>query len=222
MRGNILGWNFALSRQKLSADGSTTNETLRADKQRLEARLVEIPVLISRLQNSITLTQNDINWLNGLNDRRRRDWEKENGKNIEQVVYDAANRVVDYKAQVDALAVEKSRIPAHIETINRQLEALVKGESAGLTKGLTAVQAQQLGQLELQKTQEQISHETQMQQIEQQKAQAQADAAVQATKGMNPQLKWGLIISGSILALIVIIYLIRKFRKPPVLNPAMS
>lgn len=213
MKGTIKGWNF-LGKQKLSADGSTTNQTLQAEKKRLEARLVEIPTLIARLQNSITLTQNDITWLNGLNNRRRKDWEKENGKNIEQVVYDANNTIVNYKAQVEALNTEKSRIPAQIETIDKQLQALITGESTGLSKGLTVAHAQQLGQLELQKETAKIEHEQQVQQVELQKAQSEAQAAAvvaqQKTEGMNPQLKWGLIISTGLLILAITIYVIRK------------
>src|ERR1043165_5079199 len=99
MKGKMIGWNFFTGRE-LNADGSTTIQTLKDEKKRLEARLVEIPVLVSRLQTSITNMQSDITWLEGLNNRRRRDWEKDNGKNIEQVVYDATNTVANYNAQI--------------------------------------------------------------------------------------------------------------------------
>lgn len=211
MKGNITGWNF-LKKPKLNADGSTTIQTLKDEKKRLEARLVEIPVLISRLQTSIANMQSDITWLNGLNNRRRKDWEKENGKNIEQVVYDATNTIANYNSQISALNTEKSRIPAQIETVDRQLQALVTGESAGLTKGLTAAQAQQLGVLELKKETEKIEHEQQLQQVELQRAQTEAQAAAEGVQPMNQNLKWGLIIGAAILALAIIIYVIRKRR----------
>lgn len=201
--------NFFLPKQRLSADGSTTLETLRAEKQRLEARLTQIPTLVANLTNSINLMNADIVWLNGLNNRRRKNWEKENGRDLKQAVYDATNRIVDYKAQITALNTEKSRIPAQIEAIDRQLESLVKGESTGLSKGLTTAHAQQLGQLELQKEQEKLNHEAKLQEVELQKAQVEAQKA----KGMNPQLKWGLIIGGSILAVIIIVYVIRSRKK---------
>lgn len=201
--------NFFLPKPKLSADGSTTLDSLKAEKQRLEARLTEIPRSIANLQNSINLMSSDITWLEGLNNRRKKDWEKENGKSVEQAVYDAKNRIVDYNAQISSMNTEKSRIPAQIEAVDRQLDALVKGESTGLEKGLTVAHAQQLGQLELQKEQVKITHETQMQEVQLQQAQAVAQAEVEKTKGMNPQLKWGLIIGGSIVVVIVVVMVIR-------------
>jgi hypothetical protein len=210
MKSKILGWNFFLPKQKLSADGTTTNETLRAEKQRLEARLVEIPRIIANLQNTVNVTSSDITWLEGLNNRRKKDWAKENGKSVEQAVYDAKNLVVDYNAQISSLNTEKGRIPDQIKAIDRQLEALVTGESAGLTKGFTTAHAQQLGQIELQKEQETITHEAQMQQVELQKAQAEAQTAVEKAKGMSPTLKWSLIIGGSVILLMIIGYFIYK------------
>lgn len=211
MKGKF--WNFFLPKAKLSADGSTTLESLRAEKQRLEARLMQIPTTVTNLQNSINLMTSDIKWLEALNNRRRKDWEKENGKSVEQAVYDANNRIVDYTAQINSMNTEKSRIPAQIEAINRQLEALVKGESDGLSKGLTLAHAQQLGQLELQKEQDKIVHETKMQEVELQQAQATAQAEAQKAKGMDPQMKWGLIIGGSILVVIIIIVMVIRHKK---------
>lgn len=205
--------NFFLPKQKLSADGSTTLDSLKAEKQRLEARFTEIPRTIANLQNSISLMTSDITWLNGLNNRRKKNWEKDNGKSVEQAVYDAKNRIVDYQAQISAMNTEKSRIPAQIEAIDRQLEALVKGESEGLSRGLTTAHAQQLGQLELQKEQEKITHETKLQEVELQQAQAVAQAEVQKAQGMNPQLKWGLIIGGSILVIVIAVVVIRQQKK---------
>lgn len=217
-----INWNFFLPKPKLSADGSTTLDSLKAEKQRLEARLTQIPITIANMQNSINLMSSDITWLEGLNNRRKKDWEKENGKSVEQAVYDAKNRIVDYNAQISAMNTEKSRIPDQIKAIDRQLEALVKGESDGLSKGLTTAHAQQLGQLFLQKEQEQITHETKMQEVELQQAQAVAQAETEKAKGMNPQLKWGLIIGGSLILIIVIVMVIRAQKKTLPLNAAVS
>lgn len=217
-----INWNFFLPKPKLSADGSTTLDSLKAEKQRLEARLTQIPITIANMQNSINLMSSDITWLEGLNNRRKKDWEKENGKSVEQAVYDAKNRIVDYNAQISAMNTEKSRIPDQIKAIDRQLEALVKGESDGLSKGLTTAHAQQLGQLFLQKEQEQITHETKMQEVELQQAQAVAQAETEKAKGMNPQLKWGLIIGGSLIVIIVIVMVIRAQKKALPLNAAVS
>lgn len=205
--------NFFLPKQKLSADGSTTLDSLKAEKQRLEARFTEIPRTIANLQNSISLMSSDITWLTGLNNRRKKDWEKDNGKSVEEAVYYAKNLIVDYQAQIASMNTEKSRIPAQIEAIDRQLEALVKGESEGLSRGLTTAHAQQLGKLELLKEQEKITHETKLQEVELQQAQAVAQAQVQKAQGMNPQLKWGLIIGGSIIAIIIVVMVIRQQKK---------
>lgn len=218
MKGKF--WNFFLPKPKFSADGSTTLESLRAEKQRLETRLTQIPTTVANLQNSINLMTSDINWLGGLNNRRKKDWEKENGRSVEQAVYDAKNRIVDYQAQISALNTEKGRIPAQIEAIDRQLEALVKGESDGLSKGLTLAHAEQLGQLELQKEQEKIVHESKMQEVELQQAQTVAQAETDKANRMNPQLKWGLIIGGSILVIIIIVVVIHQQKKALALNAA--
>lgn len=214
--------NFFLPKPTLSADGSTTLDSLRTEKQRLEARLTEIPRTIANLQNSINLMTSDITWLEALNNRRKKDWEKENGKSVEQAVYDARNRMVDYNAQISAMNTEKSRIPAQIEAIDRQIEALVQGESTGLTRGLTTAHAQELGQLALQQEQEKITHETQMQEVELQQAQAVAQAEVQKAQSMNPKLKWGLIIGGSILVIIIAVVVIRSKKKAIALNTTLS
>lgn len=226
MKGNILGWNF--SRGKLSADGSTTNDTLRAEKARLEARFIEIPKLIANLQNTIRLTQGDIDWLESLNNRRRKNWEKENGgKDIEQVVWDAAKNIVNWKAQIDSMNTEKSRIPAQIETIDRQLEAMIVGESTGLSKGLTAKTAFDLGQLAIQQEQNKIDHEkavqdVQLETITQQAQVAQQQAQAQAKK-MSPQMKWGLIIGSVAVVLGIIGYVIyqrkQALKLPKTINP---
>lgn len=200
----IIGWNF---QRKYSADGSTTQQTLLAEKKRLEGRVTEIPGLISKIQNNINLTQSDIDWLNSLNNRRRKDWEKENGKNIEQVVYDAANQIVSWKAQIDQLNTEKSRIPGQIADIDRQLAALVKGESDGLSKGLDKTTAKELGEMALKKEQNTIEHEAAMQQVELQKAQTTA-----AKSGMSTELKIGIVI-GSIIVLAIIGYMVYQHRQ---------
>lgn len=199
------GWKFA--GKKVSADGSTTLETLRAEKTRLEARLAELPGLISRMQHSIAVVQGDIDWLNSLNNRRAKDWEKENGKSREQAVYDGTNTVATYKAQLTTMQNELARIPDQITEIDRQLAALVQGESAGLTRGLTSAQAQQMGEIELQKEQNQIAHENAMQQVELQAARQQAATSA---AGMSPQLKWGLIIGAVLLIAAIAGYVIYK------------
>lgn len=175
----------------------------------MEERAGKIPVLIATLQNQINNIQSDINWLNGLNNRRRKNWEKENGKTVEKALYDGSNLVVDLQAQVNSLSAEKAKIPDQIAVIERQLDALVKGESTGLSKGLTTAQAKQLGELELQKEQEKIEHEVKMQQVELQAAQTRAEAS---KTGMSSGMKWGLVIGISAAVIITTILLIRWFK----------
>lgn len=211
MNGMMKGWNFL---RKLSADGSTTQQNLIAEKKRLEARYAEIPGQVSKIQNSINLTQSDITWLNSLSDRRKKNWEKENGKDIDQVIWDANIAIVNNKAEIDKLNTERARIPDQIKEIDRQLASLVKGESDGLSKGLTAAVAKQLGEAELVKEQQKIEHENAIQQVQLQQAKAEADtataAATAAKKGMSPQVKWGLIIGGTILLIVIGIVIYKR------------
>lgn len=155
-----------------------------------------------------------------MNNRRKKGWEKDNGKSVEQAIYDGNNRIVDYTAQVKALNEEKSRIPDQTDAIDRQIDALVNGESSGLSKGLTTAQAQQVGQLALQKEQDAIAHEADMQKVELQKAQTEAQTEAEKAKGMNPTLKWGLIIGGSVLAIIGIYFLMKHKKALALQNQA--
>ena len=222
MNGKIKGWTFLRPQRKLSADGgSTTNDTLRAEKNRLESRYAQIPGLISQLQNTIKLTQGDIVWLNSLNNRRKKKWEKENGnRRVEDVVYKATNDIVTWKAQIDAMTTERNRIPDQIKAIDRQMEAMVQGESQGLSKGLNSAMAAQLGLLELERTKDDIAKEQQLKEIEVQKAKQQQE---EQQKKLSPTLKWSLIIGGTALVLIIgyVIYK-RSLKAPKAVAPIVS
>jgi hypothetical protein len=202
MNGKMKGWNFRPL--KLSANGSTTLQTLQDEKKRLDSRLAELPALITTLQHSTAVLETDIAWLNGLNNRRRRDWEKENSRSAEQAVSEGTATVVSNKAKITALKAEQERIPQQLTDINRQLDALVKGESTGLSKGLDRTSAQALGELELQKEQNQIAHEAALQQAEQQKAQRDSQT------GMSSTMKTGLIVGSVLLVIAIIGYVIYK------------
>ena len=221
MNGKIKGWTFLRPERKLSAEGSTTNDTLRAEKSRLETRLAQIPGLISQIQNTIKVTQQDIDWLNSLNNRRKKKWEKENGnRRVEDVVYKATNDIVTWKAQIDAMTTERNRIPEQIKAIDRQMEAMVQGESQGLSKGLNSAMAAQLGILELERTKDDIRQEQQLKEIEVQKAKQEQE---EQEKKMSPTLKWSLIIGGTILVLIIgyVIYK-RSLKAPKAVAPIVS
>lgn len=218
MNGKIKGWTFLRPQRKLSADGSTTLDNLRAEKNRLETRLAQIPGLISQLNNNIRLKQQDIDWLNSLNNRRKKKWEKENGgKRLEDVVYQLAKDIVNINAQITTLNNEKNRIPEQIRAIDRQLEAMIQGESQGLSKGLNSQVAAQLGVLELERTKDNIRQEQQLKEIEVQKAKEEQE------KKLSPALKWSLIIGGTVLVLIIgyVIYK-RSLKAPKAVAPIVS
>jgi len=209
MNSKIKGWQFLKRPKTYAADGSTTLDNLRAEKTKLESRLAQIPGLIAQIQNSIKVTQQDIDWLNGLNNRRKKDWEKENGgKRVEDVVYEASKKIVGWNATISNLNSEKSRIPEQLKAVDRQLEALVQGESKGLSKGLSSDMAKELGELELKKEQNNIIQEQQLKAIELEKARSESEKAKQQ---ISPILKWSLII-GSVLLLSIIAYIVYKKR----------
>ncbi len=160
VKGKIIGWNFKKGLTgSFNADGSSSLETLTSEKTRLENRFVEIPKLIAQLKHSISLTQNDINWLNSLSNSQRKKWEKKNGKTVEVATQFMARRVTEMNGQVGTLSSERSRIPEQINNVKQQLAALVNGEATGLELGLSKETAQQLGEMELENEQERIDHE---------------------------------------------------------------
>jgi len=199
------GWSFRTV--KLSANGSTTIQTLNDEKKRLDNRLIQVPVLIANLEKSTATIESDKNWLSALNDRRRKNWEEENKIKVVDAIARAERQIIENNATLVSLKTELASIPDKIKDVNRQIEALVKGESTGLTKGLDAASAQQLGELALQKEQNQIAFETQIQKAEIQKLEEQKN-----TSGMSSGLKTGLII-GSILLTIAIIGFIMYKKK---------
>ena len=212
IRAQIKGWHFPHQRAKLAADGSTTLDNLRAEKTRLESRLAQIPGLISNLQHSIQVLQQDITWLGSLNNRRKKNWEKENGKSVEKAMYDGTNILVGYKAQVTNLENEKARIPEQIKAVDRQLEAMIQGESQGLSRGLDSKTARELGEMEVLKEQQKIEHEAKVQEIELQKVQ-EPKPSVFTTKNI-------LIGLGAFIALGLIVYFVFFRKKTPVATPS--
>ena len=197
------GWSFRTV--KLSANGSTTIQTLNDEKKRLDNRLIQIPVLIANLEKSTATIESDKNWLSALNDRRRKNWEEENKIKVVDAIARAERQIIENNATLVSLKTELASIPDKIKDVNRQIEALVKGESTGLTKGLDAASAQQLGELALQKEQNQIAFETQIQKAEIQKLEEQKN-----TSGLSSGLKTGLIIGSILLTIAVIGFIVYK------------
>ena len=203
MDTQMKGWSFRTV--KLSANGSTTIQTLNDEKKRLDNRLIQIPVLIANLEKSTATIESDKNWLSALNDRRRKNWEEENKIKVVDAIARAERQVIENNATLVSLKTELASIPDKIKDVNRQIEALVKGESTGLTKGLDAASAQQLGELALQKEQNQIAFETQIQKAEIQKLEEQKN-----TSGMSSSLKTGLIIGSILLTIAIIGFIVYK------------
>jgi hypothetical protein len=203
MDTQMKGWSFRTV--KLSANGSTTIQTLNDEKKRLDNRLIQIPVLIANLEKSTATIESDKNWLSALNDRRRKNWEEENKIKVVDAIARAERQIIENNATLVSLKTELASIPDKIKDVNRQIEALVKGESTGLTKGLDAASAQQLGELALQKEQNQIAFETQIQKAEIQKLEEQKN-----TSGMSSSLKTGLIIGSILLTIAIIGFIVYK------------
>jgi len=201
--GKITGWNFKMG---YNADGESTLETLTAEKKRLEARIVQIPKTIAQLNHSITITQNDINWLNSLSSRRKKKWAEENGKSVEQAIALANRKVVEMKGQISSMTAEKSRIPEQIKSIQRQLDSLVKGESTGLEKGIDKETAKELGELELQKERDKMAHENNLREAE--LAAQKIELEQKQTTGDN-KTKW-LIGAGIVLLITVVGWIVYK------------
>lgn len=203
MDTQMKGWSFRTV--KLSANGSTTIQTLNDEKKRLDNRLIQIPVLIANLEKSTATIESDKNWLSALNDRRRKNWEQENKIKVVDAIARAERQIIENNATLVSLKTELASIPDKIKDVNRQIEALVKGESTGLTKGLDAASAQQLGELALQKEQNQIAFESQIQKAEIQKLEEQKN-----TSGMSSGLKTGLIIGSILLTIAIIGFIVYK------------
>lgn len=186
--GNIKGWDFK-PEIKIGMDGSTTRESLAKDLSTLEARLKQIPVLIAQTQRSITVSAGDAQWLRDIGWLKRRKWEKEHGKTVEEEAHRLDGYVVSQKAKLASLKAEQGRIPKQIEEINKQINALVKGESVGLEKGLDPSTAKELGQLELQKEREKMAHDKQLREQELEAQKRQAEEAQQQKAGTQ-QRNW--------------------------------
>lgn len=214
VKGKMTGWKFRRNQHRsYNADGASSLETLTSEKRRLENRLVEIPKQIAQLNQSVELTQNDINWLNSLSNRNRRKWEEEHGETVENATYQRTNRVNAMKAQVTALGTEKARIPEQLSNVQKQLDALVQGEATGLERGLDKETARELGEIELQNEQEEIDHQRALRQAE---LEQQQEVPEPKSLSMGAKVAIG---AGVLLLLALIGYAIYKKRAATKLVP---
>lgn len=194
-RGKMIGWNFLRSADSFNADGSSTLDSLNSEKRRLEQRLVDIPKSIANYTHKIGLIRKDVQWLSSLSRSHKRSWEKKHGITTEKAIYDGNNNIANLTASINSLKIEKSRIPDQINSIEKQLDALVKGESKGLEKGLDKESAKELGKIEIEKQRQVIQHEKEMQQQE----------LIAEQENQKAKSKKGLFIGIGITILLVII-----------------
>lgn len=221
MRGEIKGWTFA---RMLYADGTTTRDAISAEKTKLEARLVQIPSEIAAYETSIANMQKDYDWLSSLDKSHQKSYQKDHGIHPHEAAAQLLNKIAAANAAISSLKQEKSRIPIRLEELQKQLDALVRGESDGLAKGLDKESAQVLGEIELQKEQARLEHDSKMQEIELQQAeQKAAEEKAVNEQGKNTKLIIG-IIAVALLALIgFLIYRSRQAAKlAQTVNPLPS
>lgn len=219
MLGKMKGWDFT---RTYSADGSSTLETLTAEKKRLQTRLLEIPKIIPTLVASLNRAKRDIAWLKELKSLKRKRWENEKGTTVELAVHKYEQSIVKNTGRIISMRAEQKQIPIQIKAIQTQLDTLVKGESVGLEKGLDNESAKALGELELQKEKERLAHERAIREAEliaetkRQELQAEKDKEAMADQAKSGKFQKRLFIGiGITLLLIVggIIFYKRKLAK---------
>lgn len=201
--GAIKGWEFT---RFYAADGSvqqSTLDSLRSEKSKLEARILEIPKQMAGVKSGIARMQSDYDWLSSLSKSAQRSYEKEHGKHPHEVAHQIKQKIEAANATLTKLASEKSRLPEQIAVVQRQIDALVKGESEGLSKGLDKEAAQALGEIEVEKQQAQLEYEAKLQEIETQKAQRLAEEEIAGTN--SNQSRTGLYIGIGVVVVLIIV-----------------
>ena len=204
-----MGWNFSRSRKNYNADGASSLETLTSEKRRLELRLVDLPKQIAQLKHGISVLQSGLDWINSLSNMKRKNWEKDNGTTVENQTRLVSTRITDMNAQVTALSSEKARIPEQLSNVQKQLDALVKGEAQGLEKGLDKETARELGEMELVNEQEQIDHDRAIRQAQ---LEQQIEEPVEEKEPMSTGVKIA-IGAGVLLILVIVGYMLYQRSK---------
>ncbi len=204
----IIGWDFNRNaRRGLNADGSSSLEILKSEKTRLERRYVDIPKQITQIKQSIATIEQDKAWLSSLSNRQKRKWEEDHGANVEQTLRTMATKITELKARITSLVEERKRIPQQLESVQQQLDALVKGEATGLEQGLDKESAKELGELALESEREKMEHERAIREAEIEKQQLEA----QQKQGSNQTKVWVILGVAAILAIIAFVVYKTKF-----------
>lgn len=204
----IIGWDFKRNvRRGFSADGSSSLEILKSEKTRLEKRYVDIPKQITQIKQSIATIEQDKAWLSSLSNRQKRKWEEEHGANVEQTLRTMATKITELKAKITSLVEERKRIPQQLESVQKQLDALVQGEATGLEQGLDKESAKELGELALESERDKMEHERAIREAEIEQQQLEA----QQKQGSNQTRVWVILGAAAILAIIAYVVYKTKF-----------
>lgn len=212
----ISGWNFGQSIAQpevyYAADGARTLTDLRSSLDKLEKRLVELPSVLKNYQDIISRKQADINYLNGLSNRKKKKWSKDNGgKDVGQVVYELEKDIDVYEGKIASAKAEQKRLPGRISDLKKQIQALVEAESKGIEKGIDPDSAKQLGEIEVAKQQQELEYQKQMQQAQQKQAEQQQQQKEEEDK-KSSQMQWVIIAGVSLLVIIGIVVAIKKIK----------
>lgn len=208
----IKGWNFLKKDEPEghhSLDGSSSLDELQDELSKLEDRLVAIPSMITKKQNAATLKDNDAAYLLGLGWLKRRKWEKQNGKTVEQAAKQLKTEAEELRAEVSSLKTEKDRLPDRIETLQKQINTLINAESKGMEKGIDSDSAKQLGEIEVAKQQEALKH----QQLMMQKQAQEAENSKEEKRGSQTQ--WFVIAGVGLLLIVAAFFVIKKLKAKP-------
>ncbi len=204
----IIGWDFRRNmRRGFNADGSSSLEILKSEKARLEKRYVDIPKQIAQLDQSMNTIDKDRAWLSSLSNRQKRKWEEEHGANVEQTLRTMAAKITELRGKINSLMEERKRIPQQLESVQQQLDALVKGEATGLEQGLDKESAKELGELALENEREKMEHERAIREAEIEQQQLEA----QQKQGSNQTRVWVILGVAAILAIIAFVVYKTKF-----------
>lgn len=215
----IKGWKFLNDEQGVEThfdfDGSESLDELRAEINKHEARLAEIPGLIVKNQNIINQKKQDAAFVLGLGWIKRRKWEKQNGKTVEAAASALNAQASELEGVIASLKTEQRRLPERIDSIKSQVNTLVKAEGKGIEKGIDPESAKQLGEIEVAKQQQVLEHERQLiqKQAETQKETDEKEADEKEKKAKKEaQTKWLIIGGVSLLVIIGIVAAIKKFK----------
>jgi len=216
----IKGWDFSPEKEKkekqFSADGSDTLDDLRGEINKLETRLAEIPGLIVKNEKITAKKKQDAAFLRGLKRRKRKKWEKANGKSAIATADQLEAQADELDAVIASLKVEQKRLPDRLDSLKKQVNTLVNAEGKGIEKGIDPESAKTLGEMEVAKQQEALRQQQLMMQKQAvQQKQAEADAKKDPPKTTD-QTMWFWVAGIGLLLIIAGFFMVKKLSAKPV------